>query len=104
MIGNGASRPLRWGPRAPETAVRASTRLSAARPRAGRSHQGGATGSPGDEGGGNSLRPNAKPAATKSSDSAGGGCTRYSSATPTRNADQPQSTLLIGPELDAVRP
>ncbi len=39
---NGASRPLRWGPRAPETAVSTSTSPSAARARAGRSHQGGA--------------------------------------------------------------
>ena len=98
MIGNGASRPLRWGPRAPETAVSASTSPSAARARAGRSHQGGAAAAGGSAGaGGSSRRPSAKQAPTRISDSAGGGWTGLRTATPSRNAVQPQSTLADRP-------
>src|SRR6185503_3463865 len=105
MIGKGASRPLRWGPRAPETAVRARTRLSAARARAGRSHQGRVGKASGDEGtDGSSRRPRANPAPTRIRERTGGGSTGVRRATATRNAAQPQSTLASGPAAGARRP
>src|SRR5215218_2593295 len=105
MIGNGASNPLRCGPRAPETAVKASTSPRAARARAGRSHRGGVGEAAVSWGaGGSNLRPSAKQAQTNTSETTGGGWTGYRIATASRNAAQPQSTVGTGAAAAATRP